>query len=228
MKIILLLTVILSQCLFVSADEPNTLSAAEIKAGWRLLFDGKSTKEWRSFGKQSFPSEGWTAQDGWLVKADEKGGGNIITKATFSEFDLTWEWKIVAKGNNGLKYFIIEDRGAIGHEYQMMDDIGIKGKGSTASFYDVLAPSSDKPMKPAGEINLSRIRIQDGNVEHWLNGKKVLQYKLGSQEVLDAVANSKFKKYAGFGKGNKGHILLTDHRDGCWFRNMKIKDLSKK
>jgi len=99
---------------------------------------------------------------------------------------------------------------------------------ATASFYDVLAPSPDKPLKPVAEWNQSRLLIQGNHVQHWLNGKKVLEYELGSAAVKAAVAKSKFKDAPGFGEKIKGHILLTDHHDECWFRNIKIRELSTK
>lgn len=206
--------------------EPNTLTLEEKKAGWKLLFDGRTTQGWRSYGKASFPESGWRVQDGWLEKVDRAGGGDIMTADTFSDFELQWEWKIVPNGNNGIKYFILRERNAtIGHEYQMMDDLGKADKHSTASLYDVLPTVSEKPMKPAGEINHSRIVVRGRQVEHWLNGKKVLAYELGSPEVMEAVRNSKFRNVEKFGTKVSGHILLTDHRDGCWFRNIKIREL---
>lgn len=208
----------------LNAAEPNTLTAEEAGAGWRLLFDGRTTEGWRGFKKRGFPEKGWVVRDGWLVKQAGVRGGDIISLDQFAEFELEWEWKISPRGNSGIKYFIVESRsGATGHEYQMMDDPGKTGKGSTASFYDVLPPLPDKPMKPAGEINHSRIVVRGERVEHWLNGARVLEYECGSPAVLAAVAQSKFKSIEGFGKRISGHILLTDHGDECWFRSMKIR-----
>ena len=99
---------------------------------------------------------------------------------------------------------------------------------ATGSFYDVLPPSDDKSLKPVGEWNQSRVLIQGNHVEHWLNGKKVLEYELGSDALKTAVAKSKFKNAPGFGEKIKGHIMLTDHGDECWFRNIKIRELSAK
>ena len=207
--------------------EPNTLTSTEMESGWKLLFDGQTTAGWRSYGKATFPEKGWRVKDGWLEKIDGENGGDIMTTDTFTDFELEWDWKIVPKGNNGIKYFILQERNAaIGHEYQMMDDMGQSGVHSTASFYEVLPPSEDKPMKPAGEINHSRIRVQGTHVEHWLNGQKVLSYELGSPEVMKGVQKSKFRNVEKFGTKIRGHILLTDHRDGCWFRNIKIRELS--
>ena len=209
--------------------EPNTLSAEEKAAGWRLLFDGKTTQGWRGFKKKDFPTTGWVVEDGWLKKAAKQRGGDIITVDKFSDFELHWEWRIPPKANNGIKYMIIEERGAIGHEYQMIDDNVVRGgKGKTASFYDVLPPKDHQPLKFAPDSNLSRLLVQGNHVEHWLNGEKVLEYECGSKEVLDAVAKSKFKNVKDFGLKVTGPILLTDHTDEASFRNLKIRELPPK
>jgi len=208
------------------AAQSNTLTATEKAEGWHLLFDGATTHGWHAFKKATFPDKSWAVENGWLVKQPNVSGGDIITDETFTDFELSWEWKISPKGNNGVKYFITEERNeAVGHEYQMMDDIGDTGKHSTASFYDVLPPAKDKPMKPAGEINFSRVLVRGKHVEHWLNGSKVLEYELGSPIVLAGVAASKFSNVKGFGTKLEGHILLTDHHDQAWFRNIKIRRL---
>lgn len=207
------------------------LSPEEKKEGWKLLFDGKSTHGWRGFKKPGFPENGWRVVDGELRLEAGSRAGDIVTGQTFGDFDLRWEWKLEKGGNNGVKYFISEERsGAIGHEYQMIDDSTGRGymegnKHSTASFYDVLPPAKERPLKPAGEWNESRVLVHGNHVEHWLNGKKVLEYELGSEEVLKAVQNSKFKDVPGFGKKLKGHILLTYHSDPVAYRNIKIREL---
>lgn len=96
----------------------------------------------------------------------------------------------------------------------------------TASFYEVLAPAADTPRRPAGEWNLSRIVVRGKKVEHWLNGRMVLAFELGSAEVQAGVAGSKFKKFADFGQKIRGHIMLTDHKDETWFRNIKLRELT--
>jgi hypothetical protein len=206
---------------------PNELTPAEQAEGWKLLFDGKSTAGWRSFKKATFPEKGWEVADGCLKKVANVQGGDIITTNTFNDFDLRWEWRIPPRANNGIKYFIIEERGsAIGHEYQMIDDALVKdGKSSTASFYEVLPPSENKALKSPGEWNTSRVFVKGNHVEHWLNGAKVLEYELGSEQVKAGVAASKFKNVKGFGEKVRGHILLTDHKDEAWFRNIKIREL---
>jgi len=216
----------------LSGAAANQLSDEEKAAGWNLLFDGQTTTGWRSFKRQTFPAEGWIVQDGWLHCLG-KGGGDIISRPEFEEFDLRWEWKIGEAANSGVKYFVTETRpSALGHEYQMIDDArepdaqGGNGKHITASFYDVLKPSTPLPLKPAGQINSSRILVKGNHAEHWLNGTKVLEYELGSDAVKAAVAHSKFKNVAGFGARIKGHILLQDHTGEVSFRNIKIRDLA--
>lgn len=215
------------------AAEPalNSLSAAETSAGWKLLFDGQSLRGWHVYAKTARPGAGWRAEDGLLKKLGKQRGGDIVTDGVFDNFDLTWEWRIEAGGNNGIKYLVSEERpSAPGPEYQMIDDEGnpdgkLGPKHQTGSFYDVLPPAGDLPRKPSGQWNSSRVLVQGNHVEHWLNGKKVLEYELGSPKVKEAVAASKFKNAAGFGTKIKGRILLTDHQDECWFRNLKIREL---
>jgi Domain of Unknown Function (DUF1080) len=175
-------------------------------------------------------------EDGWLhclgKGGGSKGGGDIISDAEFNDFELQWEWKQASAGNSGLKYFILESRKeALGHEYQMIDDERepdakkAAGKRVTASFYDVLAPTSRPTVKTPGEINSSRILVKGNHVEHWLNGVKVLEYECGSEAVRAAVAASKFKTTTGFGDKLTGHLLLQDHNSEVWFRNLRIREL---
>jgi Domain of Unknown Function (DUF1080) len=194
------------------AADLNTLTDAEKQAGWRLLFDGKSLAGWRTY------KEGGKIGAGWVV---EDSGS--------ADWELSWEWRIAKNGNNGIKYFITEARkGTLGHEYQMLDDDGhpdgkIGPHRQTAAYYDVLPPAPDKPTKPVGEWNASRVVVKGSTVQHWLNGAKVLEYELGSAALKEAVAKSKFKKIEDFGTKVTGHILLTDHNDECWFRNVKLR-----
>jgi hypothetical protein len=209
----------------------NQLSPSEQAAGWKLLFNGTSLQGWRLYGKKAAPGPGWQVEDGILKKLAKTRGGDIITETKFGDFDLTWEWRIGPAGNNGIKYLVTEERTAgPGHEYQMIDDAGHPDgrrgpKRQTGSFYDVLPAPTDKPIKPVGEWNLSRVLVQGQHVEHWLNGRKILEYELGSPALKAAVAESKFKGAAGFGDKIQGHIMLTDHEDECWFRNLKIRSL---
>lgn len=226
-----LLATILASGSSAGAAAPNQLTDEEKAAGWKLLFDGTTTRGWHRFKKQTFPDHGWVVEDGWL-HCQGKGGGDVISDEDFDQFELQWEWKLAPEGNSGLKYFVLETRPeALGHEYQLLDDqrhpdgkLG-EGKRVTAAFYDVFKPQEPPPTRPLGEINQSRVVVKGGHVEHWLNGKKVLDYECGSAPTRAAVAQSKFKNVAGFGDCVKGHILLQDHHSEVWFRNLKIRPI---
>jgi hypothetical protein len=216
-----------------TTSAPNQLTPEQHEQGWRLLFDGKTTAGWRGFKKTDFPSQRWEVQDGSLHlrptgTGDSHGAGDIVTTDTFSDFDLRWEWRISPGGNSGVKYFVTEEReGPIAHEYQVLDDARhpdakVGPHRQTAAFYDVLPPAADKPLRPVGEWNLSRVVVAGNHVEHWLNGRKVLEYELGSPETKAAIAKSKFKDVAGFGTKIPGRILLQDHGDEVWYRNVRI------
>ena len=205
-------------------------NSAKQENGFVALFDGKSTNQWMNARSGKFPEKGWMIEAGCLKHTAKGGGGDIITRSTYEQFDFRFEWKVAKGANSGVKYFIIRERGSLGHEYQVIDDAGYPdgGKHSTASFYDVLAPAKDKPIKPAGEFNTSRIVVKGQTVEHFLNGKVVLSYELGSDEVKAAVAKSKFRRLDVFGVRLAGHVLLQDHGGEVWYRNIRIRDLSKK
>lgn len=208
--------------LAASAGEPGP---------WRALFDGEDTSAWRGFCQKEFPKDKWVVEDGCLhLLKNPEQGGELVTVETFDNFEFEWEWKIAAKGNNGIKYFVTESRPETpGHEYQMIDDTVVKRpKQQTAAFYDVLATQVPTTVKPPGQWNRSRLVVQGPHVEHWLNGGKVLSYELGSAEVKAALAGSKFKDVADFGKKIKGHILLTNHHTETWFRNLRLRDLPAK
>jgi hypothetical protein len=228
---IVVATVVLASA--ANAAAPNQLTPAEKKAGWRLLFDGKTTTGWRGFKKTGVPTDPWVEKDGTLAHiptgaGDSHGGGDIVTVDRFSDFDLRFEWRIAPGGNSGLKYLVTEDRdGPIAHEYQVLDDARhpdakVGTHRQAAAFYDVLPPAPDKPLRPVGQWNESRVLVKGNHVEHWLNGRKVVEYELGSPELKAAIAKSKFKDVAGFGTKLPGHILLQDHGDEVAFRNLKI------
>jgi hypothetical protein len=217
--------------LFVSLSasaETNTLTKVQKLNGWRLLFNGKDFDGWRTFNKGGKIGPAWEVKGGLLTKVETARSGGLMTVDTFGDFDLNWGWRIREGGNNGIKYFIKEgSEKSIGHEYQMFDDAAhgdSKRKGLTASFYDVLPPAARAKVKKPGEWNHSRIYVRGNKVEHWLNGKKVLAYTLGSEQVLKAVQDSKFKDVKGFGTKVRGHILLTDHKDHCEFKNIRIRE----
>jgi hypothetical protein len=209
----------------------NTLTPEEKAAGWKLLFNGKNLDGWRGYNLPGLPDAGWKVEDGLLKTIPKVKGRELITREQFDDFELSWDWRVEPGGNNGIKYFVTEARPkAPGPEYQMIDDEkhpdGQRGgTHQTAAFYDVLAPAADKPVKPGGEWNTSRIVTRGNHVEHWLNGRKVLEFELGSDAVKAGLAKSKFKSFPDFGTKSKGHIMLTYHQDECWFRNLKLREL---
>ena len=213
----------------VATGAENTLTPAEKSAGWRLLFDGESMQGWRTYAGK--PMGGWEVIDGTLHAIAKVKGSAIITKETFTDFEFSWEWKLPTAGNNGVKYFVTESRPkSPGHEYQMLDDAnhpdGKKGADRlTGAFYDVLPAAADKPMRKVGDWNYSRLVVRGDVVEHWLNGKNILTYELGSDAVKSGLADSKFHDQSGFGEKISGHLMLTYHQDDCWFRNLKIREL---
>ena len=201
--------------------------------GWTNLFDGTSLKGWRGYKKPDATGTRWKVENGMLTVGqaegkDTRGQLDLITTATYDNFELAWEWKVAPGGNSGVKYFVLEDRdAAIGHEYQIIDDqqhadAKIGPHRQTAAFYDVL-PAANRPLKPAGEFNQSRVVVRGRSVEHWLNGTRVLQYELSSPALQAAIDKSKFKGIERFGKPQKGHILLQDHGNQVWYRNVRIK-----
>lgn len=235
-------------------QQPPAAAAREAgPPGAAPLFDGTTLTGWRGYKKADAAGTRWAVQDGAITltpKAAGSGSGDLITTETFDLFDISWEWKVAPGGNSGVKYFILEDRdSAVGHEYQIIDDAAhadakIGPHRQTAAFYDVLpagtglfsqsiASPATRPVKPAGEWNTSRIRVAPSRivsgstrVYHYLNDVRVLEYELDSPELRTAVDKSKFKGIARFGKLQKGHILLQDHGDQVWYRNIRILRLS--
>jgi hypothetical protein len=228
MKLITSLLALATVTVF-AADEPNTLTPADKAAGWRLLFDGRTTAEWIASGKEEFPAKGWVVDDGTLHHAKGGGGGDIVTREMFADFELTWDWKIAAGANSGLKYNLPDSKKGIGFEYQLLDDTGhpdgqIGGRlHQTAGLYDVLEPPAERKLNPPGEWNHSRIVVRGNHAEHWLNGAKTVEFEMGSDALKAAIAKSKFKAVPGFGEKTKSPLLLQDHGDEIWFRSIKVR-----
>lgn len=211
------------------AQAPNTLTEQEVADGWELLFDGETIEKWRGF-RQEDMHDGWAIEDGCLVRVGD--GGDIITREQFDDFELTLEWKLEEGGNSGIFYNVIEDYPIAhesGPEMQVLDNTkhndGKNTLTSAGSLYALIAPVKDVT-KPVGEFNTVLIRIVGNHVEHHLNGVKLLEYELGSDEWQALVAVSKFKDKPGYGKSPMGHIALQDHGDRVYYRNIKIRKLN--
>lgn len=215
----------------------NTLTSEEKQEGWVLLFDGETTDGWRGVYKETFPEKGWKVEEGHLKVVSSGGGeadfgGDIITENQYSDFEFSLEFKLTEGANSGIKYFVKEiypepEGSAVGLEYQLIDDSrpDVEGTWTLASLYE-LYTAENKEVKPIGEFNKARILVEGDHVEHWLNGKKVVEYTRGSEEFRDLVAESKYSDHENFGEASEGHILLQDHGHEVAFRNIKIREIS--
>ena len=222
----------------------NALSDREKANGWNLLYDGSTANGWRGATLTAFPTKGWLYADGTMhvlpsEGKEESGGGDIVTDSVYSAFDLSFEFKITPGANSGVKYFVtlseITKGSAIGLEYQVLDDklhpdakLGRNGDRTLASLYDLIpAKKQERFIHPIGAWNSGRIVVYPSNhVEHYLNGVKVLEYERGSKEFRDLVAISKYVIWKNFGEAKEGHLLLQDHGNEAWFRNVKVRRLN--
>lgn len=228
----------------------NTLSEREKAEGWKLLWDGKTTNGWRGAKLTEFPTEGWSIADGELIVADAGGeestnGGDIVTIKQYENFELEADFKITKGANSGIKYFVDTElnKGAgssIGCEFQILDDqfhpdakLGTNGNRTLASLYDLITanahnfnPSESTPKRVNKyEWNRARIVVNGADVEHYLNGILVVKYNRSGQQWKDQVAASKYKDWPNFGEAKKGNILLQDHGNQVFYKNVKIKEL---
>jgi len=212
----------------LSAQSPNSLTPAERAAGWRLLFDGKTTAGWRGFKMDSLPS-GWQVVNGALTRV--AAAGDIVTREQFHDFELSLEWNVAPGGNSGIFYRASEDDDAIhwiAPEMQVLDDARHPdGKSRlTAAGSDFgLYPAPAGVVKPAGAWNQVRLLVKGHHVEHWLNGVKVVEYELLSPEWEAKVKASKFAPHPRYGRNATGYIGLQDHGDRVAYRNIKIRAL---
>ncbi|MDR2287106.1 MAG: DUF1080 domain-containing protein [Prevotellaceae bacterium] len=219
----------------------NSISPTEAKDGWKLLWDGKTVNGWKGAKINTFPDKGWVIDNG-LLKVLKSGGGestnggDIVTTRKYKNFILKAEFKIMPGANSGIKYFVDPglNRGegsAIGCEFQILDDekhpdakLGVKGNRTVGSLYDLIPAIKSKKFN-INEFNTATIIVTNNHVEHWLNGIKVVEYERNNQMWNALVAYSKYKDWPDFGNAAEGHILLQDHGDEVWFKNVKIKEL---
>lgn len=238
--------IIFAACNMPETNQINQLTKEEKEDGWKLLFDGKSFTGWRGLGRDTVETNHWKVENGMIHKVNNRevqplpngekiDGGDLMTIDTFDNFELSWEWKIKEAGNSGIKYNVSEKisttygsgHGALGFEYQILDDGNEIYKDLnlyqfTGSLYDFYAPKNVS-LKPIGEYNQSKIKLNGNYGEHWLNGIKVLEYEMGTTEFDSLFQASKFAKYKDFEKKRSGHIVITNHTDESWYRNIKIR-----
>ncbi|WP_235298516.1 family 16 glycoside hydrolase [Portibacter marinus] len=219
----------------------NTLTPAEEETGWELLFNGENTDGWKGYLKEQ-PGSSWVVENGLLTLKSEQqddgsrkaiDGGDIMTEKTYKDFEFTVDWKISPCGNSGIIYFVheseeFENTYRTGPEMQILDDAchpDTKYPTHRAGdLYDMIE-GKYKTVKPAGEWNTSRIVSKDGKIEHWQNGRKIVEFTMFDDSWKQMVANSKFADWKGFGEYNVGHIALQDHDDPVYFKNIKIRKL---
>lgn len=210
----------------------NTLTPAQEAAGWTLLFDGEDLSDWRGFQRSDSPA-GWRVHEGAIYFDPSIGGGDIVTRETYGDFELELEWMIAECGNSGIFY-----RGAEGGysniwetapEYQVLDDAchpdARYPSHRAGANYDLHTPTEDV-VQPAGEWNTVRIVAHGPRVEHWLNGIKVVEYEQDSEDWEARVAVSKFREMPSYGQHMSGHIALQDHGDEVWYRNIRIRRIN--
>ena len=215
----------------------NSLSETEAKEGWKLLFDGKTTQGWKGAKFGDFPSSVFVVDNGMIkIKKAEVNSGGIITEKKYRNFELLVDFQLTEGANSGIKYFVNRDEKTgnnynIGCEYQILDDqlhpdakLGVKGNRKLGSLYDLIAAPDDKPFRQ-GAFNHARIVVKGNIVEHWLNDVKIVEYERNTQMWQALVNCSKFKDLPNYGNALNGNILLQDHGDDVWFKNIKIREL---
>jgi hypothetical protein len=212
----------------------SSKKATHTDAGYTSLFDGKTLNGWRTY--QNKPADTWMVKDGLIYckgsttdKSDRRA--DLITVDTFENFDLQVDWKIAPQGNSGILYMVTEAQPTsylTGPEYQLIDDVNFPEKledwQRTAANYAMNTAPGAHP-KAAGQWNHTRIVVNKGHVEHWLNGEKVVEYDLWTDDWKKRKAEGKWKDAPDYGMSRTGHIALQDHGSEAWFKNLEIKRL---
>lgn len=217
--------------------QDNTLTESMKADGWKLLWNGKDLQGWMNEKTGVPPTQGWTIKDGCLIANEIQGqrGGSIITVAEFTNFIFSVDFKLTEGANSGLKYFVIPNKysdAEIGCEFQILDDEhhpdakhGVNGNRTLASLYDLITSDKSNVKYSYSDWNNAMIIVIGNHVEHWLNGVKVVEYERNNQMFNALVAYSKYSKYPGFGNAASGHLLIQDHSDTVYYKNIMIKEL---
>lgn len=216
----------------------GTRTYAQSTSGWTYLFDGKLTDALRGYKMTGFPSSAWAVEDGALVAQTGVPNIDLVTKQPYKNFELTFDWKVSKAGNSGIFYYVVEDavsESGNGNspnwldnfEMQLLDDIDFNDKApirSAGSLYDLIIPTN-KQLKPVGEYNTARLIVNNNHVEHWLNGRNVVTYDIGSPDLNRRIEASKYKDNPKFGKSTNGLIMIQHHGQKVWFKNVRVRSL---
>jgi len=201
------------------------------KTEWTMLFNGTKVEGLRGYKMDSFPWESWAIKDGNLKTVPGKHGVDIISKDTFEDFELELEWRLQSGGNSGIFYFASEEGDYIWQsapEMQVLDNEvhqdRLRKVTSAGALYDLIAPSKEV-VNPIGEFNRVKIISKNKQIEHWLNGEKIVDYQIGSETIRDLISKSKFKNMPLFFKSYSGHIGLQGDHGEVWYRNIRIRKL---
>lgn len=239
-----------------TAISPEAQTDLQQQEGWETLFDGETLNGWRGLGREGIPEGHWIVEDGTIRKVASSdvaraedgqpvAGGDLLYDRQFSNFELSFEWKVAPGANSGIKYNVSEEmsvshqpqHAALGFEYQVLDDEAHPDAANdpnrwAAGLYDLIPPSADAELSSVGEWNTGRILFNDNRGEHWLNGKKVVEYELDTHMMNRLLATSKWGELGddthipGFGdRRSSGYIVLQDHGDDVWYRNIRIREL---
>jgi hypothetical protein len=212
---------------------PGRLTELERAAGWRMLFDGESidgesADGWVRYGGDAFPAEGWDVEDGCLHKVPGVGGGDIVLAEPVGDFELELEFRVAPGANSGIKYRVPPadaPRAMLGPEYQVLDDAGHPKEAAqhkSGALYAMYAPEGGAPVTSGG-WHRARIVARGDRIEHWLDGVRVVEATVGSEDWSARKAASKFARVDGFAEPRIGHIGLQDHGGEVWYRDLRLR-----
>ncbi|CAD5281363.1 MULTISPECIES: DUF1080 domain-containing protein [unclassified Imperialibacter] len=225
--------------LMVACSETKKAEQKEVSENdWVVLFDGTSTDSLRGYGIDVFPEGVWLVENGMLVTNPDTANRDLLTKGRYRNFELEYEWAVDTAANSGVFFHMQENltmEAGNGNspnwldnfEIQVLDDIYFNDTAavrSAGSLYDLIKPTNKK-LKPIGDFNQAKLIHNNGHVEHWLNGVKVLEFEIGSLEMTKLLADSKFSSNPDYHSDKEGHIMFQHHGQRVYYKNIRVKRL---